>query len=186
MLGPDVNYFIKFILYFLLSIIGISLFYVEINEYNQQKVFNKSLNQYIVNLEGLAKVNNLIFSLQRERGMSTGLKGEKDYLERLNTYIKATNFSIDDVKAADQSDYFKEFATQVENDIRSIRNENQLASKSKESIFKSYSVLITLLLKKVRIVEAEQQFFIRQSNDNNLEALDLYTLLRAIELGGQL
>ena len=46
--------------------------------------------------------------------------------------------------------------------------------------------MITLLLKKVRIVEAEQQFFIRQRNDNNLEALDLYTLLRAIELGGQL
>ena len=86
MLGPDVNYFIKFILYFLYQLLAYHSFMSEINEYNQQKVFNKSLNQYIVNLEGLAKVNNLIFSLQRERGMSTGLKGEKDYLERLNTY----------------------------------------------------------------------------------------------------
>ncbi len=147
---------------------------------------NKSLNQYIANVQGLGKINDLVFSLQRERGMSTGLKGEKDYSERLNSYIEATNIAINDVKAADQASYFKEFATQIESEIRSIRNENQLASKSKESIFKSYSVLINLLLKKVRTVEAEQHFISRQSKEPPSETMDLYSTLRAIELGGQL
>lgn len=180
------NYFVKFAFYALLATVGIFIFYLEINYYNQYKVFNKSIEQYSINLKGLSKVNNLIFSLQRERGMSTGLKGNTEYISRLTQYIDDTNLNIQEVKTKTRSNFIKEFATQIEEDLNLIRQQNSLSNQSKENIFKSYTVLINLLLKKVRIIQAEQNFIQQQTHENTLEVQDLYSLLRAIELGGQL
>ena len=74
-------------MYFFASVLCISVFYVEINSYNQLKVLTKSLDQYSLNLKDVKRINSFIFKLQRERGMSTGLDGNDDYAQRLKKYI---------------------------------------------------------------------------------------------------
>lgn len=173
-------------MYFFASVLCISVFYVEINNYNQLKVLSKSLDQYSLNLDDVKRVNSLIFALQRERGMSTGLIGADDYANRLKKYLDETNEILITIKVDTKTESTRELATRIERDIRVLRQENQLDNQTKESIFKSYTVLIDLLLKYVRLTQVEQSYINQQNLGQILAIQDVYSLLRAIELGGKL
>ncbi|TMO56653.1 ATP-binding protein [Pseudoalteromonas phenolica] len=180
------NYFLRLTILFLAAMLCISIFYVEINHYNQSKVLKKSLSQYDTNLEDFKLINNLIFGLQRERGMTTGLKGDDDYFSRLTIYLEQTNEYLRSMKLSASSQKTIELASKIEKDVKILRQENQLANQSKENIFIGYTVLVDMLLKHVRLTQAEQSFINQLNKEQGLQKKDIYSLLRAIELGGKL
>ncbi|WP_161568629.1 hypothetical protein [Pseudoalteromonas phenolica] len=101
--------------------------------------------------------------------MTTGLKGDDDYFSRLTIYLEQTNEYLRAMKLSASSQKTIELASKIEKDVKILRQENQLSNQSKENIFIGYTVLVDMLLKHVRLTQAEQSFINQLNKEQGLQ-----------------
>lgn len=172
----------------LLSLICLGGFYFEINEFNKNRVAHKGQVQYHDNLVALSSVVELVFSLQRERGMSTGFESEAEHSIRLKTYHQETDAQVTALLSETSANLpsFNLLKSTIENDIKNLRDTRQNTTTDREQLFLRYTILITKLIDIVRMIQTEQTFIRGLSDTGNVEYQNIYGLVRAIELGGKL
>ncbi|MEJ6473217.1 ATP-binding protein [Pseudoalteromonas piscicida] len=180
---------IKILSLILLSLICLGGFYLKINEFNQNRVAHESQTHYYDNLSVLDKVFGLVFSLQRERGMSTGFKSEGEHQARLNAYYQETDELISSLVSSKLSSliHFNQTHLTINDDIQSLRNANKQNTLNNEQLFLRYTILINQLIDAVRIIQTEQSFIHDlASKQHTNQYQNIHSLIRAIELGGRL
>ncbi|MDW7549170.1 response regulator [Pseudoalteromonas peptidolytica] len=182
------NKYLKITALVLLSLICLGGFYFEINEFNKNRVAHKGQVQYHDNLVALSSVVELVFSLQRERGMSTGFESEAEHSIRLKTYHQETDAQVTALLSETSANLpsFNLLKSTIENDIKNLRDTRQNTTTDREQLFLRYTILITKLIDIVRMIQTEQTFIRGLSDTGNVEYQNIYGLVRAIELGGKL
>ena len=181
--------YFKIISLTLFSLVCLSGFYLEINEFNKNRVVHQSLTLYYNNLSALDKAIEVIFSLQRERGMSTGFKSEEEHDARLLAYYQETDEKIIRLTAEKLTSInnFDQFQLTIKDDIQTLRKLNRQANINHEQLFLRYTILINHLIDTVRTIQTEQSFIHNfGSNEDRTQYQNIHTLIRAIELGGRL
>ena len=80
---------------------------------------------YYNNLSALDKAIEVIFSLQRERGMSTGFKSEEEHDARLLAYYQETDEKIIRLTAEKLTSInnFDQFQLTIKDDIQTLRKQ---------------------------------------------------------------
>ncbi|CAM3706557.1 ATP-binding protein [Pseudoalteromonas maricaloris] len=185
----NVSKYFKIISLTLFSLVCLSGFYLEINEFNKNRVVHQSLTLYYNNLSALDKAIDVIFSLQRERGMSTGFKSEEEHDARLLAYYQETDEKIIRLTAEKLTSInnFDQFQLTIKDDIQTLRKLNRQANINHEQLFLRYTILINHLIDTVRTIQTEQSFIHNfGSNEDKTQYQNIHTLIRAIELGGRL
>ncbi|TMN40303.1 ATP-binding protein [Pseudoalteromonas sp. S2755] len=180
--------YLKLITLTIFSLICLSGFYLEINEFNKSRIVHKSLTHYYNNLSALDKAIEVIFSLQRERGMSTGFMPEDEHNTRLQVYYQETDTSIHRLAAEKFTSIqnFEQFQLTLKEDVQALRKLSRQVDFDHEQLFLRYTILINYLTDTVRTIQTEQTYIDTFSNNkNNAQFQKVHSLIRAIELGGR-
>ncbi|MEK0160084.1 ATP-binding protein [Pseudoalteromonas piscicida] len=181
--------YLKIIALTLFSLVCLSGFYLEINEFNKNRVVHQSLTQYYNNLSGLDNAIEAIFSLQRERGMSTGFNSEKEHEARLLAYYQETDEKIIRLTAEKLTSInnFDQFQLTIKEDLQTLRALYRQVNVDRDQLFLRYTILINHLIDTVRSIQTEQSFIHNfGSKAHKTQFQNIHTLIRAIELGGRL
>ncbi|WP_339150051.1 ATP-binding protein [Pseudoalteromonas galatheae] len=180
--------YLKLITLTIFSLICLSGFYLEINEFNKSRIVHKSLAHYYNNLSALDKAIEVIFSLQRERGMSTGFMPEDEHNTRLQAYYQETDKNIQKLAAEKFTSIqnFEQFQLTLKEDVQALRKLSRQVDFDHEQLFLRYTILINYLTDTVRTIQTEQSYINTFSNhQNNAQFQNIHSLIRAIELGGR-